>query len=138
MFCLWQDSYESTQGWKVNFWRSVRGKYSVNNKANDFVGNILQNKFYACCYILLSGTRLKRRFTPICGAAVLHKCKWCRNLAVVNCILHWKVLTLSMLHIYNSSCITLLWLYHNHKMSISYHTKQSPIRWEMAYFLCAL
>jgi len=21
---------------------------------NDFVGNILQNKFYACCYILLS------------------------------------------------------------------------------------
>jgi len=24
---------------------------------NDFVGNILQNKFYACCYVLLSGTR---------------------------------------------------------------------------------
>jgi len=23
----------------------------------DFTGNILQNKFYACCYILLSDTR---------------------------------------------------------------------------------
>jgi len=32
---------------------------------NDFVGKILQNKFYACCYILLSGTRPKRRCTPI-------------------------------------------------------------------------
>jgi len=24
---------------------------------NDFVGNILQNRFYACCYVLLPGTR---------------------------------------------------------------------------------
>jgi len=31
---------------------------------NDFVGNILQNKFYAYCYILLSRTR---RCTPIYG-----------------------------------------------------------------------
>jgi len=37
---------------------------------NDFVGNILQNKFYACCYILLSRTH---RCTPICGAAMLLK-----------------------------------------------------------------
>jgi len=37
---------------------------------NGFVGNFLQNKFYACCYILLSGTRLQRRCTPICGAAM--------------------------------------------------------------------
>jgi len=36
-----------------------------------FVGNILQNKFYACCYILLSGARPKRRCTPIFGAAML-------------------------------------------------------------------
>jgi len=42
----------------------------VNNKINDFVGNILQNKFYACCYILLSGTRPKRRCTPFCGVAM--------------------------------------------------------------------
>jgi len=34
---------------------------------NDMVGNILQNTFYACCYILLSGTRPKRQCTPICG-----------------------------------------------------------------------
>jgi len=26
---------------------------------NDFVGNILQNPFCACCYILLSGKRPK-------------------------------------------------------------------------------
>jgi len=29
----------------------------VNDKMNDRVGNIPQNKLYACCYILLSGTR---------------------------------------------------------------------------------
>jgi len=38
---------------------------------NDIVGNILQNKFYPC-HILLSGTRPKRRCTPICGAGLLH------------------------------------------------------------------
>ena len=36
-------------------------------------------------------------------------------------ILHWIVLTLSTLHTRNGSCITLLLLHHNHKMSISYH-----------------
>jgi len=35
---------------------------------NDFVRNILQYKFYACYYILLSGTR---RCTTICGATTL-------------------------------------------------------------------
>ena len=107
MFRVWQDSHKSSQGWKVSFWESLRGKSSVNNKMNDFVGNILQNKFYACCCILLSGTR---RCTPICGAAVLLRCNWRRNLAAVNCILHWMVLTLSTLHTHSSSCITLLWL----------------------------
>jgi len=53
---------------------------------NDFLGNILQNKFYACYYVLLSRTR---RFTPICGAAMLLTCNRCRSLAAVNCILHW-------------------------------------------------
>jgi len=39
---------------------------------NNFVGNILQNKFYLLlAYILLSDTRPKRRCTPICGAALL-------------------------------------------------------------------
>jgi len=88
----------STQGWKVSFWGSVRGKFSVNNKMNDFVRNILQNRFYACCYILLSGTRPKRRCRPICGAAMLLRCNWCRNLAAVNCILHWIVLTHHPIH----------------------------------------
>ena len=32
----------------------------MNIEMNDFVGNILQDKFYACCYIFLSGTRPKR------------------------------------------------------------------------------
>ena len=58
---------------------------------------------------------------PICGATMLLRCHWCRNLAAVNCILHWIILTLSTLHIRASSCITLLWLCHNHKMSINYH-----------------
>jgi len=39
---------------------------------NDFVGNVLQNKFYACCYILPSGTRPKiDAHIPTCGAAIL-------------------------------------------------------------------
>jgi len=62
---------------------------------NDFVGNTLRNRFYAYCYILLSRTR---RRTPICVTAMLLRCNWCRNLAAVNCILHWIVLTLSTLH----------------------------------------
>jgi len=53
---------------------------------SDFVGNILQKRFNAYCCTLLSCTR---RCTPICGAAVLLRCNWCRNLAAVNCILHW-------------------------------------------------
>jgi len=39
---------------------------------NDFFGNMLQSKFYACCYILLSGTRFKPRcIRNICGSATL-------------------------------------------------------------------
>jgi len=56
---------------------------------SDFFGNILQAKFYACCYILLSGTRPKRRCTPISTLLCYFKCHWCRNLAAFNCILHW-------------------------------------------------
>jgi len=52
----------------------------VNNKINEFVGNILQNKFYIYGYILLSCTR---RCTPICGAGMLLRCNWCRNLDAV-------------------------------------------------------
>jgi len=48
-------------------------------------------------------------------------CSWCRNLAAVKCIMYWIVLTLSMLHTPVSSCMTLLCLYHNHKMSVNYH-----------------
>jgi len=32
-------------------------KFSVNIKVNSFIGNILRNKFYASCYVLLSDTR---------------------------------------------------------------------------------
>ena len=52
----------------------------MKNKMNDFVGNILQNKFYAYGYILLSRTR---RCTLICGADMLLRCNWCRNLVAV-------------------------------------------------------
>jgi len=47
---------------------------------NDFVGNILQNTFYVYGYISLSRTR---RCTPICGADMLLRCNWCRNLDAV-------------------------------------------------------
>jgi len=52
----------------------------VNNQMNDFVGNILQNTFYAYGYIFLSRSR---RCTPICGADMLLRCNWCRNLDTV-------------------------------------------------------
>jgi len=52
----------------------------VNSEMNNFVGNILQNKFYAYGYILLSRTR---RCTPICGAGMLLRCNWCRNVYAV-------------------------------------------------------
>jgi len=45
----------------------------VKSKMNDFVGNTLQNKFYAYGYILLSRTR---RCTLICGAGMLLRCNW--------------------------------------------------------------
>jgi len=74
------------------------------------------------------------------------KCKLCRNLAAVNCMLHWIVLTLFTLQmditlVIVRSCITLLWLHrHNHKMSMSYHKNglvsnhESVSRWFI--FMC--
>jgi len=50
---------------------------------NDFVGDIPQNKFYVYRYILLSGTH---RCTPLCSAATILRCNWCRKVAAVNCI----------------------------------------------------
>jgi len=39
---------------------------------NNFVGNVLQNKFDTCCYILPSGTRPKiNAHIPTCSAAML-------------------------------------------------------------------
>jgi len=67
-------------------------------KMNKSVGNILRSKFCACCCILLSSTRSKCR----CTYAYLQRCfrcHWCRNLAVVNCTVHWIALTLSTLQI---------------------------------------
>jgi len=87
----------SMQGWEGSVWGSVRGKFIVNIKMNDFVWNMLQNMFYVCCYILLSRTRPKRRCAPICDAAILLWCNWCRNLTAINYIQYWIVLTLSTL-----------------------------------------
>ena len=55
------------------------------------------------------------------------RCHWCRSLAVVNCIVHRIVLTLSMLQMDNTrdgSFIRLLWLHHNHEVSVSYHKNE--------------
>jgi len=58
---------------------------------NNFVGNIPQNKFHPCCYILLSGTRPECRRRLHLSASLLRFlwCNWCPNLAAVHCILHW-------------------------------------------------
>jgi len=59
---------------------------------NDFVGNILQNKFYACCYILLSGIRALNADAHLsAGLLCYFRGNWCRNLSAVNCILLWKL-----------------------------------------------
>jgi len=52
---------------------------------NDFFENIPQNKFYVCCYILLSGTDKHLSAALRC----YFRCNRCRNLAVVNCMPHW-------------------------------------------------
>jgi len=55
------------------------------------------------------------------------RCHWCRNLAAVNCILHWIILSLSTLQM-GITLVTVVayhccvyWLHHNHKMPISCH-----------------
>ena len=65
------------------------GRLVTNNKMNDFVGNILLNKLYAYCYILVSRTRR-------CDAAMLLSCNWCRNLDAANCIAYMCYLHISM------------------------------------------
>jgi len=73
------------------------------------------------------------------------RCNWCRNIAAVKCILHWIVLTLSTLQmritlVIARSCITELWLHHNHKISVGYHknglvsSQQSVGIWSI--FMC--
>jgi len=58
---------------------------------------------------------VKKADTHLSAALLLLlRCNWCQNLAAVTCILHWIVLTLSMLHTRNSSCITSLWLHLHH------------------------
>jgi len=58
---LWSRCHKLTHGFKSQVLRISQRKFSVKN--NNFVGNILQIKFYTCCFILLSGTRPKRRYT---------------------------------------------------------------------------
>ena len=80
VFRVWQDSHKSTQGWKVRFWRSVRGKFSVNNKMKHFLGNILQNTFYACFYILREKFFINAlHATALHAREVFHKWNYWKN-----------------------------------------------------------
>jgi len=138
VFRVWEDSHKSTQGWKVCFWGSIRGKFSVNNKMNDFLGifvfNITFTSAFTSCYQVHADAQLYA--TLLCYLW----CSWCRSLAAVNWILHCIIVTLCTLHTRASSCITLLWLYHNHKLSVNYHkngfvsTHQTDGRWFI--FMC--
>ena len=76
----------------------------------------------SCCQVHALNADAHLSATLLC----YFRCNWCPNLAAVNCILNWIVLTLFTLqmgitHLIVRSCITLLWLHHNHKISISYH-----------------
>ena len=99
MFRLRQDRHKLSQGLKVSFWGLARGKFSVNIEMNDFVGSILQSKFFckSCCYILLSVTHFKRR--------CIHS--------------PYPIHAADGYYIRDSSCITLLWLQHNHKVCVA-------------------
>ena len=94
--CLGVELVPSTQGWKVSFW--VSKEYSV----------------WILKWTTLLGIFCKIRFTPVVtsyyqvhvpsadaqlSAALLcyFRCHWCRNPTVVNCTLHWIILTLSTL-----------------------------------------
>ena len=94
--CLGVELMRSTQGWKVSFWGSE------------------ENSVWILKWATLLGIFCKISLTPVVtsyyqiharnadahlSAAVLcyFRCYWCRNLAAVNCILHWIILTLSML-----------------------------------------
>jgi len=65
---------------------------------NNFVGNILQNKLYACCcfFYQIHAPKTDTHF-PTAALLCYFRCHSCRNLSEVNCILHWMVLTLSTL-----------------------------------------
>ena len=76
----------------------------------------------SCCQVHVLNADAHLAATLLC----YFKCNWRRNLATVNRILNWIVLPLFTLHmgitlLIVRSCITLLWLHHNHKISISYH-----------------
>ena len=91
--CLGVELVRSTQGRKVSFWGSD------------------ENSVWILKWTTLLGIFCKIRFTPAVtsyyqvyaqnaiSAPLLcyFRCNWCRNLAAVNCILHWIILTLSML-----------------------------------------
>ena len=129
VFRLWQDCHKLTQDLKVSFWGPVGGKFGVDIKINNFVGSILKRKVYTSCYILLSGSlhALNADHTYLSAALPCYfRCHRCRNLVVVNCIVHWKYSPYSFHAAYgyytcDNSCMTLLWLHHNHKVCVSYH-----------------
>ena len=62
---------------------------------NDFGGNILQNKFYPCCFAIRY-TLLKPIHIPNAALLCYFRCHWFRNVSEVDCILHWIVLTIGV------------------------------------------
>jgi len=119
----------------------------VNIKTNDFLGIFCKIILRLLLHLAIRYTRPKRRCTPICDAALLLRCNWCRYLAAVK--LHTALNSLHPIHAAyghytrNSTCMTLLWLHHSHKMSISYHKnglvgiRQSAGRWFIFCVLCS-
>ena len=102
----------------------------MNIEIYDFVflqKKFLQKKFEACCCMLPAGPHPKHRCTPICGAAMLLRCNWCRNLAALTALNSSHPIHAVDGHCARNSCIKLLWLHPNHKMSITYHKTESVV-----------
>ena len=140
--CLGAELVRSTHSWKVSFWGWE------------------ENSVWILKWTTLLGIFCKISFTPavtscyqvhalnadahLSAALCYFRCHWCRKLAAVNCIRHLNnphpIHAADGHYTRYSSCITLLWLHHNHKMPISYYKNgfvschQSVGRWLIFVF----
>jgi len=98
------------------------------------------SKFYACYYIL--GTRQKHRYTHSYLRWLCYfTCDWSAGAETSLLLTAYRTMKSPYLihaadgyYTFDSSCITLLLIHHNHKVFVSYHKKGvSLICWQMVH-----